>query len=200
METTPQRDGWRKVQRLQQVQSGCPYGLSVPGNVRPKAKCKEKAPSAPRRARTGPCAGGLPPPPSTRALTAKPGRPESPEPSNTPARGPRAPTRDVRRAPRPSPEAGLQQSRALPATPRTHLLTAPGQQQPRAGGPCAPAPATAAGPGRACPGKLLPAGLAQDPRAGRPAPPDSEVGGGAFPRLHSQKLGSFWTVRSAGSK
>lgn len=170
--------------------------LSVPGSVRPKAKCKEKAPSAPRR------------PPQARAhgvYVLRPARGQSqagqtaPRPSNTPARGRSAPTRNERPAPRPRPEAGLQQSPALPATQRTQLLTAPGQQQPREGGPvCACPAAAAAGPGRACLGKLHPAGPAQDPRAGLPAPPDSEVGGGAFPRLHSQMLGSFWTVRSAG--
>lgn len=174
---------------------------SVPGNVRPKAKCEEKARSTLRRAHTGTCAQGRPP--SAQHETpdgkARPARKPRGHP-NAPARGPRAPTCDVPRAQWPRPEAGLQQSQGLSATsaPNSSLLqgskaaAAPGR------GPVCAWPCPSCGPRASMSRQTAPRGPAQDLRAGRSAPPDSEVGGGAFPLLHSQTLGSFWAVLSAG--
>lgn len=111
--------------------------LSVPGSVRPKAKCKEKAPSAPRR------------PPQARAhgvYVLRPARGQSqagqtaPRPSNTPARGRSAPTRNepplhghARR------QVSSRARRSRPrSAPSSSLLQ--GSSSPGKGGPCAPAP------------------------------------------------------------
>lgn len=148
------------------------WGQSVPGNIARRQSAK-KRPPAPRgaphkRTRTGVYLL----PPSTRLLTAKPGRSESPAavPTCLPVHQDNLP-----RAPRSTaePEAGPAEPGALghAAHPPPHGSRAARQQQPREGGPvCLPPPRLRA-QGRHVPANCTP-----------PAPPGTRRRAALLPR------------------